>query len=74
VSLADEDTRMMDGLGQAELPDERLQAALEHVLDLQPQDVVQLVLGLVQDADPDEPADERIALEQTPGVFLLEGE
>lgn len=51
VSLADEDTGMVDALGQAEFKDLRLQPALKEVLHLQTQDVIELHLSFVQHTD-----------------------
>merc|ERR1711971_1022705 len=48
VLLADQDTCMMDRLGQALLEDNSLQAALQEIIGLQSQHVIELVLGLVQ--------------------------
>lgn len=61
MTLADEHAGMMDGLGQAQLENLRLQAPLQEVLDLQAQDVVQLHLALVQHADADEAPQQGIA-------------
>jgi hypothetical protein len=73
VALADEDAGV-DGLGEAELVDEGLEAALEEVLDLEGQDVIELHAGLVEDTDADEAADEGVTLEEALGVLLVEGE
>lgn len=47
MSLADEDSGVVYGLGEAQFEDLRLQPALEEVLDLQTQHVIQLHSGLV---------------------------
>lgn len=73
VALADQDTGVVDGLGKAELVDAGLQAALQEILDLKSQDVIELHAGLVEDTDTDETANEGIAFEQTLGVLLVEG-
>lgn len=52
VALADEHARVVDGLGQALLEDQGLQAALQEVSGRQRQHVIQLVLALVQQAVP----------------------
>jgi hypothetical protein len=72
VALADEDTGVVDGLGEAELVDASLETALKEILDLQGQDVIELHAGLVEDTDADQTANEGIALEQALGVFLVE--
>jgi hypothetical protein len=74
VALADEHTGVVDGLGEAELVDASLETALQEVLDLQGQDVIELHTGLVEHTDTDETADERVTLEQALGVLLVERE
>jgi hypothetical protein len=74
VSLADEDTSVMDGLGETELVDASLETALQEILNLQGQHVIELHAGLVEDTNTDETANERIALEETLGVLLVESE
>ena len=69
MSLADEDTGVVDRLGQAELEDLRLEATVKEVLDLETQDVVELHLVLLEDSVADQAAKECIALEQTLGVL-----
>jgi hypothetical protein len=73
VALADEDTGVVDGLGKTELVDTSLEAALQEILDLQGQDVIELHAGLVEDTDTDETANEGIAFKETLGVLLVEG-
>ena len=74
VTLPDQDTSVVDGLGETELVDAGLQAALQEVLDLQGQHVIKLHAGLVEHTDTDETANERVAFEQTLRVFLVKGE
>jgi hypothetical protein len=50
VALADEDARVVHRLGQAQLKDERLQAALQEGLRGQREHEIQLVLRLVLQA------------------------
>jgi hypothetical protein len=73
VALADQDTGVVDGLGKTELVDEGLETALQEVLNLQGQDVIELHARLVEDTDTDQTANEGIAFEQTLGVLLVEG-
>lgn len=73
VALADEDTGVVDGLGEAELVDASLKAALHEILDLQGKDVIELHAGLVEHTDTHETANEGIAFEQTLRVLLVEG-
>jgi len=74
VTLPDQNTSVMDGLGETELVNAGLQAALQEVLDLQGQHVIELHARLVEHADTNETANERVAFEETLRVFLVEGE
>jgi hypothetical protein len=74
VALADEHTGVVDGLGKTELVDAGLEAALQEVLNLEGQDVIELHAGLVEHTDTDETANERVTLEKTLGVLLVERE
>jgi len=74
VTLADEDTGVVDGLGETELVDAGLETALQEVLDLQGQDVIELHAGLVEHTDAHETADQGVTLEETLGVLLVERE
>ena len=74
MALTDQDARMMDALGQTELEDLGLETALQKVLQLEAEDIVQLVLALVQDADADEATDEGVAFEFAALVAGVEGE
>jgi hypothetical protein len=72
VALADEDTSVVDGLGETELVDAGLETALQEVLNLEGQDVIELHAGLVEDTDTDETANEGVTLEEALGVLLVE--
>lgn len=74
VALTDEDTGVVDGLGEAELVDEGLEAALKEVLDLEGKDVIELHAGLVEDTDAHETANQGVTLEEALGVLLVKGE
>ncbi len=74
VSLADEDTSVVDRLGEAELVDASLETALKEVLDLEGKDVIELHAGLVEDTDTNETANKSVTLEETLGVLLVHGE
>ncbi len=72
MTLTDEDTGVVDGLGKAELVDASLETTLQEVLDLEGKNVIELHAGLVKDTDTDQTANESIALEETLGVLLVE--
>lgn len=74
MALADEDTSVVDGLGKTELVDASLKTALQEVLDLEGQDVIELHAGLVEDTDTYETADEGVTLEEALGVLLVKGQ
>jgi len=42
VSLSDEDSGVVDGLGESELEDLRLESSLKEILDLETKDVIKL--------------------------------
>lgn len=74
VALADQNTGVVDRLGKAELVDKSLKAALQEVLSLQGQDVIELHARLVEHTDTDKTANEGIAFEETLGILLVESE
>lgn len=74
VALADQDTGVVDGLGESELVDTSLQATLQEILNLEGQDVIELHAGLVQDTDTDQTANEGVSFEETLWVLLVHGE
>lgn len=61
VSLLDEDTGMVDGLGQTQFEHLGLQAALQEVLWLEAQHVIKLHAPLLQHASPHQAAQQCIA-------------
>ena len=73
VTLADEDTSVVDGFGETELVDTGLETALQEILDLQGQYVIELHAGLVEHTDTDKTSNKGIAFEETLGVLLVEG-
>jgi hypothetical protein len=74
VPLEDEDTGVVNRLGQTQLENKGLETALQEVLNLETENVIELVLGLVEDTNPDQAANQRVTLEQTAGVLLVQGE
>lgn len=72
MALANQNTGMVDGLGQTQLVDLRLETALQKVLNLQGQDVIQSHAGLIEHTDADQTANEGIAFEESLRVLLIE--
>ena len=72
VPLPDEDTGVVDGLGETALEDLGLQPALQEILDLEGKHVIETHAGLVEHTDTDETADEGVTLEETLGVLVVE--
>lgn len=61
VTLTDQHTSMMEGLGESQLEDLGLQATLQEVLDLQAEHVIELHAGLVQHSDADQTTQQRVS-------------
>ena len=72
VALLDQDTGVVDRLGEAKLVDASLETALQEVLNLQGKDVIELHAGLVEDTDAHKTANQGVTLEQALGVLLIE--
>ena len=73
VSLADQDTGVMDRLGETQLVDASLETTLQEIFNHQGQHVIELHAGLVEHTDTNQTTNEGIAFEQTLGVLLVEG-
>ena len=65
MSLLDENTSVVDRLGETKLVDTSLEATLEEILDLEGENVIQSHAGLVEDTDTYETADQGVTLEET---------
>jgi hypothetical protein len=61
MSLADQHTGVMDGLGKSQFEHLGLQAALQEVLNLQAQHVIELHAALVQHTNTHEATEKCIA-------------
>ena len=72
MPLPDKDTGVVNGLGQAALEDLGLKTTLQEVLDLEGQHVIETHARLVEHTDADETADERVTLEETLRVLVVE--
>jgi len=74
VTLTDEHTGVVDGLGESQLEHLGLETTLKEVLDLQSEDEIELHVFLVQDSDPDQTPEQCVSLEQPAGILLVQGE
>ena len=74
VTLLDEDTCVVDRLGKTELEHLGLETTLQEVVNLEAENVIELLLGLVQDTDADQTANEGVSLEKTLGALVLKGQ
>lgn len=74
VALLDEDTSVMDRLCQTELVHLGLETALQEILDLESQDVIELHAGLVEHTNTDKTANQGVTLEQALRIFLVKSE
>jgi len=74
VSLPDKHTCMMDGLGKSKLEHLCLKAALQEILNLETEDIIQFHLALIQDSNPDQTSEKCVSFKQSLGVLLLQSE
>ena len=72
MPLADENTGMVDRLGETRLEDLGLEATLQEVLDLEGKHIIETHAGLVEHTDADETTDEGVTLEQALRVLGIE--
>ena len=72
MPLADENTCVVDGLGKAGLEDLSLEAALQEVLNLEGEHVIETHAVLVEHTDADKAANEGVTLKQALGVLVVE--
>jgi len=74
MALLDQDTSVVDRLGETELVHAGLETTLQEILNLESQHVIEPHAGLVEHTDTDETANEGVTLEEALGVLLIEGE
>lgn len=72
VALTDQNTSVVNRLGQPKLENLGLETAFQEVLDLQTKDVIETSLGFVENTGTDETADKGVTLEKTARVLLVE--
>lgn len=73
MSLPYQNASMMDTLCQTQFVDASLQSALQEVLHLQCQHVIELHAGFVQHTHANETTNKGIAFEKTLGILFIEG-
>ena len=72
MSLSDEDSGLMDGLGLESLvEDSGLESSVEKLVNCETQDVIELELLIGQEAVPVHSSEKGSAFEQSSGIFLL---
>jgi hypothetical protein len=74
VALLDQNTSMMDALGEAELVDAGLETTLQEIFNLEGKHVIELHAGFVEHTDTDETANEGVSFEETFWVLFIESE
>jgi hypothetical protein len=62
VSLSDEDTGVMDGLGESKFEDLSLQSSFQEIFDLKTEHVIELHAVFVQHTDTNETTQECVTL------------
>ena len=74
MSLTNENTGVVDGLGKTEFVDTSLKTTLQEILNLQCQHVIELHAGLIENTNTDETTNKCISFEESLGILLVEGE
>ena len=72
VPLPDQNTSVVNALGQTALEDLSLQAALQEIFDLEGQHVIETHAALVEHTNANETANQGVTLEKTLGVLGVE--
>jgi hypothetical protein len=72
VPLSDQDSSVVNRLGQTALEDLGLQSSLHKVLGLQGQDVIESHTSVVQNTDSYQSSDQGVTLEESLGVLVIE--
>lgn len=74
MSLSDENTSMVDGFCKSELEHNSLQSSLEEIVSLESENVIELLLGLIEQAIASHSSQHSRALEIAPCVVLRESQ
>lgn len=72
VPLPDENTSVVDGLGETELEHLGLQTPLEEILSLEGQDVIETHASVVEHTNSNKTTDQSVTLEESLGVLVVE--
>lgn len=72
MTLADQDTGVVDRLGKTELVDTGLKTTLQEILNLQGQDIIELHAGLIEYTNTNQTTNQGVTFEETLGVLLVE--
>ncbi len=74
MALLDQDTGVVDRLGETKLVHAGLETTLQEVLDTKGKDIIELHAGLIEHTDADQTTNQSVTFEKTLGVLLVEGE
>jgi len=74
MSLFNEDTSVMDRLGESQLENLGLEPALEEIFDLEAENVIELHAVVTENSSTNQSSQECVTLEQTLGSLLLQSE
>ena len=74
VTLADQNTSVVDGLSETQLENLGLETTLKEIADGEGENIIELGLGLVQNTDALEATDEGGTFEHTTGILLVKSE
>lgn len=73
MSLSDQNSGVVDTLGQPKLVHASLQSSLQEIFDFESKHVIEFHTRFIEDTDTHETTDEGISFEQTLGILLIEG-
>lgn len=74
VSLSDENSGVMNRLGEALSNDDGLESSLEELIDGKTENVIELSLALLEETELADSSDEGITFEKSSGISLVKGE
>ena len=74
VTLSDQNTGVMDRLGQSQLEDLSLETSFQKVLNFETQDVIEFHLFFLEDSDSDQTTEKCVTFEQSFWVLLVKSQ